>query len=141
MRQRSGSGDGKRLLKKTTKNKWRECDTGSGREKRRRKGEGVRAIKRVGERCSEMKALKQETLYVEDTQMLRAAHCLTYSSNSSFMLLINSCRLSVCIHLSSYQSFGLILPQTYSLLFFPPSRFEIWISSKTSSRDSMDPII
>lgn len=55
--------------------KWRECDTSNDGERRRRKGEGVRAIKRarVGERCGAMNALKQETPHVGDTKMLSTA--------------------------------------------------------------------
>lgn len=49
----------------------------------RRKGEGVRAIKRarVGERCSEISTLKQQH---SDTERYK---CLTCCSKSSFMLL------------------------------------------------------
>lgn len=76
--------------------------------KRRRKGEGVRAIKiaRVGERCSEVSALKQQH---SDTECYK---CLTCCSKSPFMLLwsLIPTYLLVCINLSFYQSLFLIVP-------------------------------
>lgn len=74
--------------------------------KRRRKGEGVRAIKRarVGERCSEVSALKQQH---SDTECYK---CLTCCSKSSFMLLWSLIPeyLLGCINLSFYQSLFLM---------------------------------
>lgn len=113
----------KKIVKKTKKkNKWGECDTGGGGETRRRKGEGVRAIKRVGERCSEMNALKQETLGI----CRRHAHtesCPLPDLQLKLILFLQTFCLHSSVIISIIRSY--FTPDLLTAFFFPLSVLDL----------------
>lgn len=102
---------GKVVKKKTSGESEVPAVAEKGKEEKGRGRESRRV--RVGERCSETNTpVWREMLCVRVTRILRAGYTLTYSSNSSFMLLCSSLPADflICTYPSSRQSSSVIVP-------------------------------